>query len=331
MDNPDVPDALSVIIPTYNRAQLVGRAIDSVLASISPGDEIIVADDGSTDDTAAVVESYGPPVRLLKLEHGGVGAARNQGLAAAKGPFIAFLDSDDEWFPDKVALQRTFLERRPDVLFAFTDFGVRLEDGSEQLGYLYNWMMPPRPYEKVFGPGVPYSSIAPLPPARADFDVHVLSMYLEEMRNSLITAWTFMGRKDSDPSALRFAEDLATAEDWEALGRYSGRGLAAFFATETAWQHGHSGERLSQAKRHVLADAWLTLLERVWGQDEEFLRVHGREYRRTRSAAQAMKATSLVRHGKLRDAGRAAYLAGAVAIFAKVPELLSELIGHASS
>lgn len=319
--------ALSVVIPAYNRADLIGRAVDSVLAAISEGDEVIVADDGSTDATASVVESFGPPVKLLRLPHGGAGAARNAGLEAARGPLVAFLDSDDEWFPDKAELQRSFLEARPDVLFVFTDFGVRLEDGTEEHGYVTRWMMTPRPYAEVFGPSVPYSSIAPLPAGREDFDVHVLSMYVEEMRNNLITAFTFMGRKDREADALRFAEDLPTAEEWEAFGRLSGRGLAAFFATETAWQHGHAGPRLSTAKRHVLADAWLTVLGRVWGQDPEALRVHRREYRRARSSAQAMKMASLARHGRLREAGHAAYLAGGVAIITKVPEWLSEAFG----
>jgi len=320
--------ALSVIIPTYNRADLLPRAIRSALAAISEGDEVVVADDGSTDGTTAVVESFGPPVRLLSLPHAGAGAARNAGLEAARGPLVAFLDSDDEWFPDKVDLQRTFLEARPDVLFVFTDFGVRLEDGSEQLRYLSRWMMPPRPYGDVFGKATPYSSAAPLPAGRQDFDVHVLSMYVEEMRNNLITAFTFMGRKDRQADALRFAEDLPTAEEWEAFGRLSGRGQAAFFATETAWQHGHAGARLSTAKRHVLADAWLTVLSRVWGQDPEIAREHRRQYRRARSAAQAMKMMSLARHGKLREAGHAARLAGAVAIATNVPQWLSEALGR---
>src|SRR4051794_36978901 len=100
--------AVSAVIPTYNRARLVTRAIHSALAALSPGDEIIVVDDGSSDDTVAAVEAFAPPVRLLPLEHKGAGPARNVGFAAARGPLVAFLDSDDEWFPDKIALQRTF-------------------------------------------------------------------------------------------------------------------------------------------------------------------------------------------------------------------------------
>jgi glycosyltransferase involved in cell wall biosynthesis len=300
---------VSVVIPTYNRARLVSRAIQSALAALSPGDEIIVADDGSTDDTAVVVEAFGPPVRLLRLQHSGAGAARNAGFAAARGPLIAFLDSDDEWFPDKIALQRAFFERRPDVLYAFSDFGVRLEDGSEHRLYLQNWLRGRRRLADAFSPGSPYSSVAPLPSGREDFDVHVGSTYLEEMRNNLIPTFTLMVRKEAE-DVLQFADDLPTCEEWPAFGRLARRGPGAFFATETAWQYGHSGPRLTGSPRHVWAAAWLSTLERVWGSDPEFLAEHGDHFRRTVSNAHLMQANSLARHGKMREAHKELRRAG---------------------
>jgi glycosyltransferase involved in cell wall biosynthesis len=97
---------VSVIIPTYNRADLIAQAIDSVLAQRYPAHEIIVADDGSTDDTAAVVGAYGDRVRYLALPHRGLPAAtRNAAIRSATGDLLAFLDSDDLFLPDKLALQ----------------------------------------------------------------------------------------------------------------------------------------------------------------------------------------------------------------------------------
>jgi glycosyltransferase involved in cell wall biosynthesis len=302
---------VSAVIPTFNRAQLVGRAIRSALAALSPGDEILVVDDGSTDGTAAVVEAFGPPVRLLRLPHRGAGATRNAGVAAAHGPLVAFLDSDDEWLPDKIALQRAFLERRPDALYAFSDFGVRRdENGSEEHRYLRHWLRTPRPLSEVFGPSVPYSSVADLPPGREDFAVHVGSFYLEEMRNNLVPTFTLMVRKDEVGDALRFADDLPTCEEWPAFGRLARRGAGAFFATETAWQHGHSGQRLTGFPGHVWADAWLATLERVWGADPEFLAEHDHDYRRAVSDAHLMRANSLARHGRVREARRELRQAG---------------------
>jgi glycosyltransferase involved in cell wall biosynthesis len=97
--------AVSVIIPTYNRAYCVGEAIESVLAQSLREREIIVVDDGSTDETFAVVQRYGDAVRYLRQSNAGVSAARNTGIRQARGEYIAFLDSDDEWLPDKLAVQ----------------------------------------------------------------------------------------------------------------------------------------------------------------------------------------------------------------------------------
>ena len=96
--------AVSVVIPTYNRAHLLPRAITSAIAAIAPGDEILVVDDGSTDRTAEAVAPYGDRVRFIPAPHGGAGPTRNRGIREARCPLVAFLDSDDEWLP-------AFLER----------------------------------------------------------------------------------------------------------------------------------------------------------------------------------------------------------------------------
>src|SRR5688572_29492127 len=90
---------LGVVLPTYNRAQLLRRAIESVLAQSEPADEIIVVDDGSTDDTGAVARSFGEAVTYLRQDNRGVAAARNVGVSLLTTTFVAFLDDDDVWFP----------------------------------------------------------------------------------------------------------------------------------------------------------------------------------------------------------------------------------------
>lgn len=108
---------MSVIIPTYNRAQKVVRAISSVLYQTFTGYEIIVVDDGSTDLTAKTLTSFRPPVTLVTHEkNAGVSAARNTGIRASSAPLIAFLDSDDYWLPEKLAVQTTFFNTRPEVV-----------------------------------------------------------------------------------------------------------------------------------------------------------------------------------------------------------------------
>ena len=102
---------VSTIIPTYNRAALVCDAIDSVLAQTYQNVEIIVVDDGSTDDTLEVLRRYSDRIQMISQPNAGPAAARNRGLLAAKGELIAFLDSDDLWLPDKLALQVNLLSR----------------------------------------------------------------------------------------------------------------------------------------------------------------------------------------------------------------------------
>ncbi|MEO6808986.1 MAG: glycosyltransferase family A protein [Isosphaeraceae bacterium] len=94
-----------VVIPAYNAAATVRRALDSVLAQAQPPRAVVVVDDGSSDETAAIVESYGAPVRLIRQANAGPGAARNRGARETSSPWIALLDADDEWLPGKMKAQ----------------------------------------------------------------------------------------------------------------------------------------------------------------------------------------------------------------------------------
>jgi glycosyltransferase involved in cell wall biosynthesis len=96
---------VSVIIPAYNAAGFVSRAIESALAQTHPPLEILVIDDGSKDATSEVVARFAPPVRLLRQPNGGPAAARNHGAREARGEWLAFLDADDRWLPEKLAGQ----------------------------------------------------------------------------------------------------------------------------------------------------------------------------------------------------------------------------------
>jgi glycosyltransferase involved in cell wall biosynthesis len=97
--------SISVIIPTFNRIDVLPKAIESVLAQTIIPDEIIVVDDGSTDGTAEMIQSDYPKVSVLVQENAGVSSARNAGISVSKGDWIALLDSDDEWFQKKLERQ----------------------------------------------------------------------------------------------------------------------------------------------------------------------------------------------------------------------------------
>ena len=105
MDSNSKKPLVSVIIPTYNRGWIVGEAIDSVLKQDFHDYELIVVDDGSVDDTPAILNAYGKKISVLRQPNQGVSAARNRGIAAASGRLISFLDSDDLWLPGKARRQ----------------------------------------------------------------------------------------------------------------------------------------------------------------------------------------------------------------------------------
>ena len=113
---------VSIIIPTYNRCQLLRRALLSVYKQqVQRVDEVIVVDDGSTDDTRKMLGKEFPDVKYTFQENAGVSAARNLGVRQAKGRWLAFLDSDDEWLPDKLEKQLASLEYNPDMRVCHSD------------------------------------------------------------------------------------------------------------------------------------------------------------------------------------------------------------------
>ncbi len=106
---------VSVVIPTYNYGHCVGEAIESALGQTYPAVEVIVVDDGSTDDTPARVAAFGDRVRSLRQTNQGLSAARNTGIAAARGAVIALLDADDAFHLSKLELQMAYLAAHPDT------------------------------------------------------------------------------------------------------------------------------------------------------------------------------------------------------------------------
>ena len=112
---------VSVIIPTYNRGWIIEEALDSVFAQNFKDFELIVVDDGSTDNTRNILKSYPHEIRVIHQQNMGVSAARNQGIASASGKFIAFLDSDDLWLPKKLTTQVKFFSASPDAMICQTE------------------------------------------------------------------------------------------------------------------------------------------------------------------------------------------------------------------
>jgi glycosyltransferase involved in cell wall biosynthesis len=177
---------ISAVITAYNYAGFLPAALDSVLEQTRPADEIVVVDDGSTDDTALVVARYaGRGVRYVYKANGGAGAARNRGIRETSGDLVAFLDGDDRWVADKLSLQLAHLERNPDV---------GLVTGSE-------W--------QVYSSGVrPYLLRRPAV-ASADFYPGIL------VENTVGNPSLTLIRRECFDKAGLFDENMPLGQDWD--------------------------------------------------------------------------------------------------------------------
>ena len=157
---------VSLIIATFNHARFLDAAIDSALAQTLGAVDVIVVDDGSTDDTPAVLARYAGRVRVLRQPNRGLAAARNAGLAAARGTYVAFLDADDVMASTKLAAQLAVLERSPTIGWTYCDVLIETVatrttvTASERFGYgaraLDGWLFP----ELIHGNFIP--AIAPM-------------------------------------------------------------------------------------------------------------------------------------------------------------------------
>ncbi|MDB6093000.1 MAG: glycosyl transferase family 2 [Verrucomicrobia bacterium] len=122
--NPRSALPISVVIPTYNRATHVSISIESVLAQTSPPFEIIVVDDGSTDDTPAALAKYGDRIRVIRQINAGPSAARNTGIEAAKAEWISFLDDDDVYTPDRLRIAAESMRLHPDAAVHLSNIAI---------------------------------------------------------------------------------------------------------------------------------------------------------------------------------------------------------------
>jgi GT2 family glycosyltransferase len=229
---------VSVIVPTYNRGARVALAIDSALGQTHQAIEVLVIDDGSTDDTSdQVAHRYAsdPRVKLLTRPNGGPAAARNTGLAAARGEFIAFLDSDDEWLPWKIEFQLGCLHQRPGAGMVWTDMAAVDPDGAPVAARYLRKMY--RRYaeiqmEKLFD----HSSLVPagIAPGSPSARVWHGRIFKAMLGGNLVHTSTVLLTADRAAAVGPFNETLrTTGEDYDYHLRTTCEGIVAFADVST--------------------------------------------------------------------------------------------------
>jgi glycosyltransferase involved in cell wall biosynthesis len=206
---------VSAVIPTFNRAWSLGRAVDSVLAQTYRPLDLIVVDDGSTDETPRLLAPLAARGRLtlIRQPNRGVSAARNAGLAAARGSLLAFLDSDDEWLPDKIKTQVEFLNQHPDQVLVQTQ--ERWFRGGRRVN-------PGRKHRKLSG-----------------------DIFLPSLKLCLISPSAVMLRRSLFEEVGLFDEGLAAAEDYDLWLRVLARHPAGLIDRELVIRHGGRPDQLS--------------------------------------------------------------------------------------
>jgi glycosyltransferase involved in cell wall biosynthesis len=189
------PFDYSVVIPCFNRAARIRQAIRSALEQSLPPEEIVVVDDGSTDDSASLAAAVDRCVRVLSTDNRGPSAARNLGIQETTCTWVAFLDADDIWHPDKMALQAETLKLFPQATLVFCDTETWRGDRQE--------------LSSRFDLGGVRDACVSRQGDSLLFDRTLLLRLLEESR---IFTSTVLASRASGP--LRFSEDLRHAEDW---------------------------------------------------------------------------------------------------------------------
>jgi glycosyltransferase involved in cell wall biosynthesis len=224
---------VSVIIPTFNCARFLDRAIASALEQTYTDYEIIVADDGSTDDTRDIVARIGNKTRYFFQPNGGLSSARNLGLSKANGEFIAYLDADDMWYPHKLESQVAFLDAHGECGLVHSD--VTVIDESDQIIH--------RRFNQETGRTVPNG--------------HCL---MDLLRRCHINATTVLERRRNIELIGGFDERLKSLEDYLHWIRVAMEGLAVGYINEPLAMYRWRAASLS-SNRRGMAEARATMLE----------------------------------------------------------------------
>ena len=249
--NPD--RTISVIIPTFNRAHLIKEAVDSVLSQDIRGYdvEVLVIDDGSSDNTRDVLRVYGDRIRYVFQENSGAGVARNRGLREAKGKWITFLDSDDRWLPYKLSLQIAIIEKIPDCKVLYGNFRVFNQDGilfDKGVDYwaTYLGLSTFCDWKEMFQKEIQSADLGITHDGKS-FSIYKGNVFRGLVFQPCIPCWTSIIARECITDKIRFAENYPTWEDIWFFCQLAQEQEIYFMDVNVAENRGHTGARLTQA------------------------------------------------------------------------------------
>lgn len=293
--------AVSVVIPTYNNARYINEALDSVLGQSFTDYEIIVVDDGSTDDTAEVVSAYGPRVAYHRQDNGGLAVARNTGLRLAAGALLTYLDADDIWEPDNLSVKASILEQHPSLGGVFSEFsifdgaGVRTLRGTRQMFPFFERTR--RGMNDILREGV----VGTLPGGRT-VQASMGLVFDSLFWGNFILPTSMVFRVEFARQIGEFRPELRTQQDYEYWLRFARRYPLAWVDQPLVRYRRHPGQLTDHRRIENILIAVESIIARY---AEEFDR-DGRsgEYRRRQAGVQLELAKVCLGQGRLREARR---------------------------
>lgn len=274
---------VSVIIPTYNRGHFVVEAVESVLAQSYQSVEIIVVDDGSTDDTLDRLKPYSSNILIVKTNHGGAPHARNAGIKVARGKYVAFLDSDDRYLPHKLALQVQILDRFPDVDLVYSEFSG-FGDGTQEEFHLKTYHAPAfrngESYDQYFDRSLSLREVALDCPPWSDRKIYLGHIFDQYLNVLFVFVNSMMVRRAVLDAAGVHDEGLSLFDGYDLVLRIAKRSRVAFVDLPT-YQLRYHVDQISTTKRPdgaaVLVSKQrqlLTIVERHGVLDETYYRAN---------------------------------------------------------
>jgi glycosyltransferase involved in cell wall biosynthesis len=219
MSDNDYHQTVSVVIPAFNPGQFIVHAIEGVLAQTYQDFEIIVVDDASTDGHKEFLEPYLSRIQYVRQEHAGSAVARNRGILLSRGKYIAFLDADDLWAPDKLKKQVDLLEQDPDAILTYSDFSKSKtpgQGGESTLNLRKHWKA-----------GEEFTSL---------------------LRENFIHTSSVLVRKDSLSESGMFDPMLMNAQDWDLWIRLARAGKFLFINEVLSHYRVHENQSVSTLK-----------------------------------------------------------------------------------
>jgi glycosyltransferase involved in cell wall biosynthesis len=300
---------VSVIIPTHDRAAVVVRAIDSVLDQEGAAVEVIVIDDGSSDGTGELLASrYAGDDRVVYVPQPqqGVAAARNTGLARARGDLIAFLDSDDVWRPGKLALQLACLERLPEVGMIWTDMSAVDEAGEvipgSSLRSIFNYRAG---FEELFDHQIALQDMAGAPRGLTG-TLYWGDIYDGMVVGNLVLPSAAILTRARLEQVGAYDETLpVSGEDFDFFLRTSRAGPVAFVDVPTVLKQADRGDALTHPSRRLdLARNYVTTMEGALARDGERIRLDPEVIRAARAYGHAWTGQAYLESGEAAPARR---------------------------